>query len=181
MLAGVPLAFPFRCPAGASAGCGREGTLMPLAGSLEPVALTGSMSISRCSGPFVPRYGMLTASVLWRRQMVLKSGTTQSRPVSRKRLSTKPPRHGHSDQWRFHGSICRSAIPNSTFMVRHVWIAASLNVCDLPLLPEGLAAQFISGSNQPYGDCQQSPTGQWIVNEPRRLSAALYAAQFVVL
>ena len=23
------------------------------------------------------------------------------------------PRHGHSDQWRFHGSICRSAMPNS--------------------------------------------------------------------
>jgi hypothetical protein len=33
--------------------------------------------------------------------------------------------------------------------VRHVWIAASLKVRDLPLLPEGLASQSISGSNQP--------------------------------
>jgi hypothetical protein len=30
------------------------------------------LSISRCSGPFALRYGMLTASVFWRRQMVLK-------------------------------------------------------------------------------------------------------------
>jgi hypothetical protein len=45
-------------------------------------------------------------------------------------------------------------------MVRHVWMAASLNFRDLPLLPEGLASQFISGSNQ-------------IVSDPRRFSAAL--------
>jgi hypothetical protein len=79
--------------------------------------------------------------------MVLKSGTTQSSPVSRSRLSTKPV-------------IWRSAIPKSTFLVRHAWMAASLNVRDLPLLPEGSASQFISGSNQ-------------IVSDPRRFSAAL--------
>jgi len=45
-------------------------------------------------------------------------------------------------------------------MVKHVWIAASLKVRDLPLLPEGSASQFISGSNQ-------------IVSDPRRFSAAL--------
>ena len=61
---------------------------------------------------------------------MLKSGTVYSSPVNRSRLSTKPV-------------VCRSAIPNSTFMVRQVWIAASLNVRDLPLLPEGLAAQFV--------------------------------------
>jgi hypothetical protein len=43
-------------------------------------------------------------------------------------------------------------------MVRQVWIAASLKVRDLPLLPEGSASQFISGSNQ-------------IVSDPRRFSA----------
>jgi hypothetical protein len=31
----------------------------------------------------------------------------------------------------------------------------------------------MAGSNQPYGDCRQSPTGQWIVSEPRRFSASL--------
>ena len=36
------------------------------------------------------------------------------------------PRHGHSDQWRFHGSIWRSAMPNNTFIDRQVWIAALL-------------------------------------------------------
>ena len=56
---------------------------------------------------------MFTAKVFWRRDSVLKSGTVQFRPTSRSRLSTNPPRHGHSDQWRFHGSICRSAMPNS--------------------------------------------------------------------
>ena len=48
---------------------------------------------------------MLTFRVFWRRLSVLKSGTDQSRPISRSRLSTKPPRHGHSDQWRSHGSM----------------------------------------------------------------------------
>ena len=114
------------------------------AGALENHKTRG---IRRCSGPFEPRYGMLTASVLCRRQMVLKSGTGQSRPVSRSRLSTKPV-------------VWRSAIPKSTFMVKQVWIAASLKVRDLPLLPEGLAPHFISGSNQ-------------IVSDPRRFSAAL--------
>ena len=47
-------------------------------------------------------------------------------------------------------------------------MAASLKVRDLPLLPEGLAPQFISGSNQ-------------IVSDPRRFSASVQAVQFVVL
>ena len=51
--------------------------------------------------------------VFRRRDSVLKSGTDQSRPTSRNRLSTKPV-------------VCRSALPNSTFIVRHVWIAVSL-------------------------------------------------------
>tara|TARA_R100000935_G_scaffold51508_1_gene78032 strand:- start:3818 stop:3955 length:138 start_codon:yes stop_codon:yes gene_type:complete len=45
-------------------------------------------------------------------------------------------------------------------MVRHIWIAASLNVRDLHLLPKGLAFQFISGSNQ-------------IISDPQRFSDAL--------
>lgn len=79
--------------------------------------------------------------------MVKKSSTSQSSTVSRKRLATKPV-------------IWRSAIPNSTFMVRHIWIAESLNVRDLHLLPEGLAFPFISGSNQ-------------IISDPQRFSDAL--------
>jgi hypothetical protein len=56
---------------------------------------------------------MLTFRVFWRRLRVLKSGTSQSRPISRSRLSTNPV-------------VCRSAMPNSTFIVRQVWMAASL-------------------------------------------------------
>jgi len=78
---------------------------------------------------------------------VLKSGTVQSRPTRRSRLSTKPV-------------VCRNAMPNSTFIERHVWIAASLKVCWRPRLPVGAAFQFISGANQ-------------IVSEPRHLSASL--------
>lgn len=56
---------------------------------------------------------MFTASVLWRRESVLKSGTAQFKPIKRNRLSTNPV-------------VCQSAIPNSTFIVRHVWMAVSL-------------------------------------------------------
>ena len=66
---------------------------------------------------------MLTFRVFWRRLSVLKFGTAQSRSINRSKLSPKPPRHGHSDQWRSHGSICLRAMPNSTFLVRQVWIA----------------------------------------------------------
>ena len=93
--------------------------------SASPSTLMPVRSISRCSAPWDPRYGF-SFRVFWRRLSVLKFGTTQSRSIRRNRLSTNPPRHGHSDQWRFHGSICLSAMPNSTFIVRQVWIAASL-------------------------------------------------------
>lgn len=64
--------------------------------------------------------------------------------------------------------VCRSAIPNSTFIVRQVCTAASLQTGCRPRLPVGLAAQTMSGSNQ-------------IASDPRRLSALLYAGQFSVL
>jgi hypothetical protein len=47
------------------------------------------------------------------RQSALKSGTSQSRPIRQSRLSTNPV-------------VCRSAMPNRTFVVRQVWTAASL-------------------------------------------------------
>ena len=50
---------------------------------------------------------MFTAKVFWRRDSVLKSGTAQSKPTSFSRLSTKPV-------------VYRSAMPNSTFIERHV-------------------------------------------------------------
>jgi hypothetical protein len=56
---------------------------------------------------------MFTASVFWRRDSVLKSGTTQFKPIRCNRLSTNPV-------------VCLSAMPNSTFIVRQVWMAVSL-------------------------------------------------------
>jgi hypothetical protein len=90
---------------------------------------------------------MFAARVFWRRDSVLKSGIDQSRPTKRNRLSTKPV-------------VWRSAMPNKTFIERHVWMAASLQACWRPRLPVGRASQLISGSHQ-------------IVTEPRRLSASL--------
>jgi len=56
---------------------------------------------------------MFTARAFRRRDRVLKSGTVQSNPTSLSKLSTKPV-------------VCLSAIPKSTFIVKHVWTAASL-------------------------------------------------------
>ena len=55
---------------------------------------------------------MFTFRVFWRRDNMLKSGTAQSRPSSRSKLSTNPV-------------VCLSAMPKRTFIVRQVWIAAS--------------------------------------------------------
>jgi hypothetical protein len=56
---------------------------------------------------------MATFRAFCRRLRVLKSGTVHSRSITRRRLSTKPV-------------VWRSAMPNSTFIVRQVWMAASL-------------------------------------------------------
>ena len=53
-----------------------------------------------------------------------------------------------------------SAMPNSTFIARQVWIAASLLSGCRPRLPVGAASQVTAGPNQ-------------IVSAPQRLSAAL--------
>ena len=58
--------------------------------------------------------------------------------------------------------------PNSTFIVRQVWIAASLQSGCRPRLSVGAASQIMARSNQ-------------IVSEPQRFSAALQAGQFLVL
>jgi len=86
---------------------------------------------------------------------VLKSGTAQSNPTSRNKLCTKLV-------------VCHNGIPNSTFTVRQVWIAASLKRCCRPRLPLGGGTQTISGSNQ-------------IASDPRCFSAALYEGQFLVM
>jgi hypothetical protein len=64
-------------------------------------------------GPCDPRCGMLTARAVWRRQSVLKSGTSLSRPIRPNRLSTNP-------------DVRRSAMLNSTFILKQLKIAASL-------------------------------------------------------
>jgi hypothetical protein len=50
---------------------------------------------------------VLAFRVFWRRDSVLKSGTVQPRPTKRNKHSTNPV-------------VCRSAMPNSTFIVRQV-------------------------------------------------------------
>ncbi len=57
---------------------------------------------------------------------LLKSGTVPSRPISREPGSRRSRLAMVSNQWRSHGSICLTAMPNSAFMVRQVWTAASL-------------------------------------------------------
>jgi hypothetical protein len=90
---------------------------------------------------------MFTAKVFRRLLRVLKSGTVQSRPTSCSRLSTKP-------------GVCLSAMPNRTFIVRQLWIAASPYCGCRPRLPVGGGTQTMSGSNQ-------------IVSEPRCFNASL--------
>jgi hypothetical protein len=51
-------------------------------------------------------------------------------------------------------------MPKSTFIVRHVWIAASLKLGCRPRLPVGGGRHVISGSNQ-------------IESDPLRFNAAL--------
>jgi len=78
---------------------------------------------------------------------VLKSGTAQSKPTNFNKLSTKP-------------AVCRSGRPNNTFIVKQVWMAASLNWHCRPRLPLGGGVHVISGSNQ-------------IESDPRRFNASL--------
>jgi hypothetical protein len=98
---------------------------------------------------------MLTFSVRLRRHRVLKSGTVQSKPTSFSKLCTNHV-------------VCRNGLANNTFLVRQVWIAASLKLSCRPRLPVGGGRYVISGSNQ-------------IESDPRRFSASLQVDQFVVL
>jgi len=100
---------------------------------------------------------MSTFRVFRRRLTVLKSGTSRSGPMSRKRLSPNPV-------------VCRGTMPNGTFIVRQVRMAfvgktvprtvfrssPPLQTGCRPRFPVGAAARIISGSNQ-------------IARKPRRL------------
>lgn len=86
---------------------------------------------------------------------MLKSETDQSNPVRRKRLATKP-------------ADCLSGNPNSTFMVKLVWAAASPKRSRRSRLPLGGGVQTISGPNQ-------------TVSDPRCCSASLQDGRFMVL
>ena len=70
----------------------------------------------KSSGALLLREAMSTTSAFWRRHKVLKSGSFRSRPINCSRLSTKP-------------IACRSARPDSTFILRHAWIDAALKTC----------------------------------------------------
>ena len=89
----------------------------------------------------------------WRRTRVLKSGTVQSRQIRHRKLSTNPPCHGHSGQWRFHGPVCRVDHAEK-HLQRQAGLDRRIAINRLsPRLPVGAASKFISGSNQPVGDC----------------------------
>ena len=64
--------------------------------------------------------------------------------------------------------VCRSGIPNRIFIVKQIWIAASLNCYCRQRLPLGGDNQIIPGSRQ-------------IESKPRCFSAVLYEGQFMVL
>lgn len=86
---------------------------------------------------------------------MLKSGTAQSTPANRSKLSMK-------------SAVWRSGRPNSTFRLRQAWIAATLRCCWRPRLPLGGDTHTISGSNQ-------------IESGPGYLKLSLQDDQFVVL
>ena len=128
------------------------------------------MSISRCSGPFAPRCGIFTASVFWRRLRVLKSGTVQFRPIrsGKPRQNQSPAASTLSlgpmaqqcqpcrtaPSWSDRsGSMhrCRFAVAHACHSVRH--------------------PRSCQGRTSLTAIARQSPTGQRIVSEPRRLSA----------
>ena len=142
-LTGVPLALPLGLDAGA---------VRCPAGHCAAMFREG---ISKFSEPTPPRCVIATFSCRWRWHSVLKSGIAQSRPTSRRRLCTNP-------------AVCLSGIPNSTFRVRRVWIAALLNWHRRPRLPAGGGVQIILGSNP-------------MLRDPRCFSASLQDDQFVVL
>ena len=121
--------------------------MIPLAGSLEPVALPGSMSTSRFSGPGARRLGICTVMVFSRRLRVEKSGTGQSSPAIDRMLATIPV-------------VCRNGRPNSTFTIRQDWIAPSLNTGGRPLRHASGARHTIALSSQ-------------ISSDPRRFRASL--------
>lgn len=127
----------------------------PLPRNLIPV-----LSTSRFRGPGARRCVICTVIVFCLRLRVEKSGTGQSRPAILMMLAAIPPRHGHSDQSRFHGSICRSGRPNRTFTMRQNCTAASENTGERPGRPASGANQTMSLSSQTS-------------NEPRRFSTSL--------
>ncbi len=62
--------------------------------------------------------------------------------VGRGRLSTK-------------SVVSPGAMPNSTFIDRQAWMAASLRACCRPRLPFGSASRFIAGSNQIFSEAKE--------------------------
>lgn len=65
------------------------------------------LSISRVQRFLGAAVGDVLFKVFWRRLRLLKSGTAQSKPTSLSRFSTNPV-------------VCRSAMPNSTFIEKHI-------------------------------------------------------------
>ena len=90
-----------------------------------PFTSMPALSISKCSGPLGPRYGILTASIFWRRFSVLKSGSVPPRPTRgagsrRTRWSAGATREQNLDgQARPDGRGCRPAGDNAYLPAQH--------------------------------------------------------------
>ena len=128
---------------------------------------------------------MLTARVFCRRLRVLKSGTSRSSPMSHNRLRPNPV-VCRVDIVARTNSATMSTMPNSTFIVRQVWHRqaglASSGRSGWPYRSKravGHACRWAWHPTSSRGRTSlaaiawQSPVGQRIVSEPRRLSASL--------
>ncbi len=108
--------------------------------SPSPSTLIPVLSTKRCNGPCDPRKGILTFSTLWRRRSVLKSGTAQSKPISRETGSRRTPSSG--------GAPCRTA-PSSSDRSRspHRCSRAADHACRWAQPPRSSRDQTRSSAN----------------------------------
>ena len=110
MLAGLPFAFALTLDAGDAYCPAGHHEVMP------------REWIRRRNGPLEPPNGILTASVFWRRNSVLKSSTIQFKPISQSRLST--------NQVVWQNATCRPALSSrSTSILRRRYRSTGGDTC----------------------------------------------------
>jgi len=120
---------------------------------------------------------MCAASVFWRRNSMMKSGTVQVRPTSRNRFSHRvgglPRQHCLLGQWRSNGDHAKEHFhAQSMSGPRHHYRSAGGHT-DLMALPHSS-----SWGRTNLSHVQARVAGQLIASAPRRMSASLHAGQF---